>query len=80
MKKFILNVIAIVCFTFMSFANTNDIIKPLNLEPNVAETVNKTVDEDKLLWCVAYYSETVYSFMDKTYHTIVYVACTEVSL
>jgi hypothetical protein len=80
MKKFILNVIAIVCISCMTYANTTEIKEPLNHDLTAIETVNNTVDEDTWLWCVAYYSETVYNDFDGSYTVTTYYACTEVSL
>lgn len=79
MKKFILNAIAIVCISLISFANSSELKAPLNLELDTVKTVVNNED-DKLQWCLEYYRETITDPISNTTTTYIYVACVDVIL
>lgn len=80
MRNFILSAIAVLCMS-VSFATTANVELTNKLEVTipVETTISNEVD-DAWYWCVAYYSETTYNFMDNSYTVTTYYACTKVEL
>tara|TARA_R110001592_G_scaffold121094_10_gene326242 strand:- start:24 stop:266 length:243 start_codon:yes stop_codon:yes gene_type:complete len=80
MKKSILNVIAALFISSLAFANTNEIKTTSKLKFDEIEIADKSVDDDTLYWCVAYYSESFYNELDGSTTTKTYYSCVKVTL
>ncbi|WP_159021805.1 hypothetical protein [Formosa sp. L2A11] len=77
MKKIILNVIAIVCFSFMSNANTNEIKESLNLKVESVRTIEDNKLEEDWYWCVKFSEDIETNEMDGSISTTTTYVCTK---